>query len=109
MVREVKTDSSNSVSATLTQEKTEKSTMRARGSSSPFRCITGLVQKMNMEKDQELSMARLRIEELEELAANKQKEVNYLDSHYCYSWILRPAIVNDEDLLLFQRSISLSL
>lgn len=76
MVREVKSDSSNSVSATLMQEKTEKSTTRTRGSSSPFRCISGLVQQMNMEKDQELSIARLRIEELEELAANRQKEVN---------------------------------
>lgn len=103
MVREVKTDSSNSVSAALVQEKTEKSTMRTRGSSSPFRCIAGLVQQMNMEKDQELSMARLHIEELEELAANRQKEVNYLVSHDCYSWICRSAIGNDEDFFSLLR------
>lgn len=30
---------------------------------------------MNQEKDQELSVARLRVEELEALAASRQKEV----------------------------------
>lgn len=78
MVREVKIDSANpttSVSAVPTPCKTDKSSVRARGSSSPFRCIVGLVQQMNLEKDQELSVAKLHIEELEALAASRQKEV----------------------------------
>ncbi|XP_020108284.1 kinesin-like protein KIN-12E isoform X1 [Ananas comosus] len=55
--------------------KLEKTSARTRGSSSPFRCLTNMVQQMSMEKDQELAMARLRIEELEALVSNKQKEV----------------------------------
>uniref|UniRef100_F6HE33 Kinesin motor domain-containing protein n=1 Tax=Vitis vinifera TaxID=29760 RepID=F6HE33_VITVI len=95
MVREVKTDSSNSVSAALVQEKTEKSTMRTRGSSSPFRCIAGLVQQMNMEKDQELSMARLHIEELEELAANRQKEVCMLNTRLAAADSMTHDVIRD--------------
>ena len=74
MFHEVKTDVSNST----TLEKIEKSSMRTRGSSSPFRCITNLVQQMNVEKDQELSVARQRVEELEALTASRQKEVSNL-------------------------------
>lgn len=81
MVREVKTDTSNLASVASTLEKTEKSSTRTRGSSSPFRCIGGLVQQMNLEKDQELSIARLRVEELESLLASRQKEVNSHISH----------------------------
>ena len=88
MVLEVKSDSSTLTSAALTSDKAEKTSaaltsdkadknsMRPRGSSSPFRCISSLVQQMNSEKDQELSVARLRIEELEALAASRQREVN---------------------------------
>lgn len=74
MLDEVKTDVSN-VSAAQISETADKISARPRGSSSPFRCITGLVQQMNQEKDQELSSARLRIEELEALAACRYKEV----------------------------------
>ncbi|KAG8079583.1 hypothetical protein GUJ93_ZPchr0007g3950 [Zizania palustris] len=55
--------------------KTEKPSGRTRGSGSPFRCISSIVQQMNSEKDQEISVARQRIEELEELVCNKQKEI----------------------------------
>lgn len=75
MVHEVKTDVSKSTSIAPTLDKTERSSIRARGSGSPFRCISNLVQQMNLEKDQELSVARLRIEDLEALAASRQKEV----------------------------------
>lgn len=71
----MKNDEPTLTSAALSPEKTEKSSMRQRGSSSPFRCISSLVQQMNVEKDQELSQARFRIEELEVLAASRQKEV----------------------------------
>lgn len=75
MVNEVKTDLSYSTSSALTLDKTERISTRTRGSSSPFRCISNLVQQMNLEKDQELSVARIRIEELKALAASRQKEV----------------------------------
>jgi kinesin family protein 15 len=75
MVREVKTYSLDSESALQVVEKSEKSSIRTRGSSSPFRCIAGLVQQMNLEKDQELSVARLRIEELEAVLSSRKKEV----------------------------------
>jgi kinesin family member 15 len=75
MFREVKTDMSYSTSMAPTSEKMEKMPTRTRGSGSPFRCISNLVQQMNQEKDQELSVARLRVQELEALAASRQKEV----------------------------------
>lgn len=75
MVSEVKADKTYSTTTVATSDKTERSSIRTRGSGSPFRCISTLVQQMNMEKDQELSTARLRIEELEALAATRQKEV----------------------------------
>lgn len=73
MLDKVKTDVN--VSAASTSERSDKVSAKTRGSSSPFRCIAGLVQHMNQEKDQELSSARSRIEELEALAAVRYKEV----------------------------------
>lgn len=83
MVHEVKTDSSSAISASSTLDKTEKGLMKPRGSSSPFRCIGGLVQQMNSEKEKELSAARTRIEELTVLNASRLKEVTY-----CFSFML---------------------
>ncbi|KAL6547880.1 hypothetical protein OROHE_009585 [Orobanche hederae] len=78
IVHEVKTDISN-VSTASTLDRPDKISTRTRGSSSPFRCIAGLVQQMNQEKDQEISSARLCIEELEALAANRYKEISRSD------------------------------
>lgn len=75
MINKVRTDSSDVICGAPMLDKTEKTSVRSRGSSSPFRCIASLVQQMNMEKDQELSIAKLRIEELEALVASGQKEV----------------------------------
>lgn len=73
---EVKADAPTSnPSESHAANKMEKNSIRTRGSSSPFRCISSLVQQMNLEKDQELSVARHQIEELEALAADRQKEV----------------------------------
>ncbi|XLR32183.1 hypothetical protein HN51_052148 [Arachis hypogaea] len=57
--REVKAENSNSTSTVSTSEEMEKSSIRTRGSSSPFRCISNLVHQMHQEKEQELSAARL--------------------------------------------------
>lgn len=74
MVRDASKDKSNLMAAPLA--KIDKSSARPRGSSSPFRCISNLVHQMNLEKEHELSTARLRIEELEGLATSRQKEVH---------------------------------
>ncbi|XP_052205946.1 kinesin-like protein KIN-12C [Diospyros lotus] len=95
MVREVKSNSSTLTSATLTLDKSEKISMRPRGSSSPFRCIASLVQQMNVEKDQELAMARLCIEELEELAASRQKEVCTLNSRLAAAESMTHDVIRD--------------
>ena len=56
--------------------KQEKTAVKTRGSGSPFKCIgLGLTQQMNSEKDEELLVARSRIEELEAMATRRQKEV----------------------------------
>ena len=58
--------------------KLEKNVTKPRGSGSPFKCIgLGLAQQIKSEKDEDLTAARLRIEELESLAANRQKEVGF--------------------------------
>ncbi|XP_062190431.1 kinesin-like protein KIN-12E [Phragmites australis] len=67
-------------SSETVQAKTEKPSGRARGSGSPFRCISSIIQQMNSEKDQEISVARQRIEELEGLVSCKQKEICLLTS-----------------------------
>lgn len=87
MVNEVQSNSSNLASTAPTLDKTERSSTRIRGSSSPFRCISSLVQQMNVEKDQELSIARLHVEELEALVASRQKEaIIYLVLNYRYQF-----------------------
>lgn len=65
--------------------KLEKIDSRSRGSGSPFKCIgLGLAQQIKSERDEELSAGRQRIEELEALAANRQKEVSSTNlSHFC--------------------------
>lgn len=86
MIRDFKLEDSNSSAAeTAISHKTDKSSTRSRGSSSPFRCIVGLVQQMKLEKDQELTMARVRVEELESLLAAKQKEVQPTCTTYFFS------------------------
>uniref|UniRef100_A0A0E0LNV8 Kinesin motor domain-containing protein n=1 Tax=Oryza punctata TaxID=4537 RepID=A0A0E0LNV8_ORYPU len=60
--------------------KFEKPSGRTRGSGSPFRCISSIVQQMNSEKDQEISVARQRIEELEGLICLLTSRLAAVDS-----------------------------
>lgn len=89
MVREVKTDVSSVTFEAAASHKEDKSSTRTRRSSSPFRCIASLVQQMNVEKDQEMLNARLRIKELEALSASRQKEVFKHCSMVMYTRIFR--------------------
>ncbi|KAL1548256.1 kinesin-like protein KIN-12E isoform X4 [Salvia divinorum] len=94
MVDEVKTDAAN-VSAGCISERADKIAARTRGSSSPFRCISTLVQQMNQEKDQELSSANLRIEELEALAASRYKEVCTLNTKLASAESMTHDVIRD--------------
>ncbi|KAI3708036.1 hypothetical protein L2E82_37041 [Cichorium intybus] len=76
MADQVKTDGSGGPHTSNSPlKKLEKNGSRTRGSGSPFKCIgIGLAQQMKSERDEELSTARKRIEDLETLAASRQKE-----------------------------------
>lgn len=70
---------------------------RRRGSSSPFRCVSSLLQQANMEKDEELSATRLRLGELEALTSSQQEEVKYLPIVVLGLFILTQPILTFED------------
>ncbi|KAM7279737.1 hypothetical protein ACFE04_006871 [Oxalis oulophora] len=97
MVQEVKTDPSVPTTITArTLEKTDKSsTTRTRGSSSPFRCISSFVQQMNVEKDEELTMAKFRIEELEASVSSRQKEVCMLNTRLAAAESMTHDVIRD--------------
>ncbi|KAK8279048.1 hypothetical protein V6Z12_D09G085400 [Gossypium hirsutum] len=95
MIRELKTDLPTSTSTVPISDKNEKTSTRSRGSSSPFRCISSLVQQMNSEKDQELSNARLRIEELEALSASRQKEIYMLNTRLAAAESMTHDVIRD--------------
>lgn len=66
-------------SASPFKTKGSGSPFKARGSGSPFKCIgLGFANHAKSEKDEEFNSERLRIEELETLAASRQKEVSYI-------------------------------
>ncbi|KAK7319825.1 hypothetical protein RJT34_04553 [Clitoria ternatea] len=76
MVEQVKPEGLSTNSTSALSNKSERNATKSRGSGSPFKCIgLGLAQQMKYEKVEELSAARLRIEELESLAASRQKEI----------------------------------
>lgn len=79
MAEQVKPDNHSTHGTNSSSNKIERNTSKTRGSGSPFKCIgLGLTQQIKMEKDEELTSARLRIEELESLAVNRQKEVAFM-------------------------------
>lgn len=82
MVEQVKQDIPAGHGTYSSANKLEKNSSKSRGSGSPFKCIgLGLVQQIKSEKEEEISAGRYRIEELEALAASRQKEVVF----GCYS------------------------
>ncbi|XP_077240478.1 phragmoplast orienting kinesin 1 isoform X2 [Tasmannia lanceolata] len=95
MVHEAKTNRLTSNAAASTINKTDRSLTRTRRSGSPFKCIASMVQQMNSEKDQELSIARLRIEELESLAATRQKEVCMLTARLAATESMTHDVIRD--------------
>lgn len=92
MVEQVKPECSAIHITSTSTNKLEKNGSKSRGSGSPFKCIgLGLAQQIKSERDEELSAGRQRIEELEALAASRQKEVGSIRlcaSFYAISAIL---------------------
>ncbi|XP_059280862.1 kinesin-like protein KIN-12C isoform X1 [Lycium ferocissimum] len=95
VVHGLETHSINTINGGPTSDKTEKCSTRLRGSSSPFRCISSLVQQMNSEKDQELSAAKFHIEELEVLLAQKQKEICMMNSRLAATESMTHDVIRD--------------
>ncbi|KAK9080054.1 hypothetical protein SSX86_001729 [Deinandra increscens subsp. villosa] len=95
MVRAMQMDSTKSGSEAPLSDKAEKSSVRARGSSSPFKCIGNLVQQMNTEKDQELSLTKLHLEELEAIASNRQKEICMLNTKLAAAESMTHDVIRD--------------
>uniref|UniRef100_A0A7N0TDF2 Kinesin motor domain-containing protein n=1 Tax=Kalanchoe fedtschenkoi TaxID=63787 RepID=A0A7N0TDF2_KALFE len=82
MAEKVKLEGSAGPGTGSLSNKLERNASKPRGGSgSPFKCIgLGLVQQMKSEKEEDLTDARRRIEELEALAASRQKEIFMLNS-----------------------------
>lgn len=81
MAQKVKPEGPPTHAANSPSRKLEKNASKSRGSGSPFKCIgLGLAQQIKSERDEELSAGRGRIEELEALAASRQKEVGLMRS-----------------------------
>ncbi|GJR14355.1 kinesin-like protein KIN-12C [Tanacetum coccineum] len=94
MVNVIKLDASKSGSEAPLSDKTEKSLARPR-SSSPFRCIGNLVQQVNTEKDQELSLVKLRLEDLQTLASSRQKEICMLNTKLAAAESMTHDVIRD--------------
>jgi len=79
LAQKVKMDPHATQAPALSSSKLEKNSSKPRGSGSPFKCIgIGLVQQLMSERDEEHSAERHRIQELEALAASRQKEVIHI-------------------------------
>ncbi|KOM31824.1 hypothetical protein LR48_Vigan01g138000 [Vigna angularis] len=88
--------SSSANSCNALSNKSEKNATKSRGSSSPFKCIgLGLAQQVKYEKVEELSAARLRIEELEAQAACRQKEIFALNAKLASAESMTHDVIRD--------------
>ncbi|KAG6777782.1 hypothetical protein POTOM_017615 [Populus tomentosa] len=96
MVEQVKPEGHISHSTSSSSNKSEKNAAKSRGSSSPFKCIgLGLAQQIKSEKDEDLASARLRIEELESLAVNRQKEIFALNARLAAAESMTHDVIRD--------------
>eukprot|EP00257_Ricinus_communis_P017920 XP_015576480.1 kinesin-like protein KIN-12F [Ricinus communis] len=96
MAEQVKPDGHFSHTTNSSSNKLEKNAAKSRGSGSPFKCIgLGLAQQIKSERDEELSAARLRIEELESLAVCRQKEVFALNARLAAAESMTHDVIRD--------------
>ncbi|CAL5333677.1 unnamed protein product [Camellia sinensis] len=96
MAEQVKPDGPAAHIANSSSSKLEKNGSKSRGSGSPFKCIgLGLVQQIKSERDEELTAGRVRIEELEALAANRQKEIFMLNARLAAAESMTHDVIRD--------------
>ncbi|KAI3769831.1 hypothetical protein L6452_00945 [Arctium lappa] len=96
MADQVKPDGTSPYLSNSPSKRLERNGSRSRGSGSPFKCIgLGLVQQLKSERDEELIAARARIEELETLAASRQKEIFTLNSKLAMSGSMTHDVLRD--------------
>ncbi|GER50419.1 kinesin motor family protein [Striga asiatica] len=94
MVEQLKSETATH--STASPKKLEKSVSKPRGSGSPFKCIgLGLAQQIKSEKDEELTAGRQRIEELEVLAASRQKEILLLKARLASTESMTHDVIRD--------------
>ncbi|KAL2457752.1 Phragmoplast orienting kinesin 2 [Forsythia ovata] len=81
---------------TSSSNKLEKNSSKSRGGGSPFKCIgLGLVQQIKSDRDEELSAGRQRVEELEALAASRQKEIFTLKARLAATESMTHDVIRD--------------
>ncbi|VFQ78322.1 unnamed protein product [Cuscuta campestris] len=99
MAEKVKSDVHASIqgSNSSSSSKLEKNSLtKPKGSGSPFKCIgIGLGQQLKSERDEELTAERFRIEELEALAASRQKEIFMLNSKLAAAESMTHDVIRD--------------
>ncbi|XP_038901859.1 kinesin-like protein KIN-12D [Benincasa hispida] len=96
MAEQVRPEGHSTYVTNSSSNKTDKYATRPRGSGSPFKCIgLGLAQQMKSEKDEDLFAARNRIEELESLAASRQKEVFALNARLAAAESMTHDVIRD--------------
>ncbi|KAM3377124.1 kinesin-like protein KIN-12D [Capsicum galapagoense] len=96
LAQKVKMDPHATQAPALSSSKLEKNSSKPRGSGSPFKCIgIGLVQQLMSEKDEEHSAERHRIQELEALAASRQKEIFMLNSKLAAAESMTHDVIRD--------------
>uniref|UniRef100_A0A0A0LIU9 Kinesin motor domain-containing protein n=1 Tax=Cucumis sativus TaxID=3659 RepID=A0A0A0LIU9_CUCSA len=96
MAEQVRPEGHATYATNASSNKTDKYATRPRGSGSPFKCIgLGLAQQMKSEKDEDLSAARNRIEELEYLAVSRQKEIFALNARLAAAESMTHDVIRD--------------
>ncbi|KAK6916496.1 Kinesin motor domain [Dillenia turbinata] len=96
MIEQVKLEGPTNHFTNTSSNKSEKNPTKPRGSGSPFKCIgLGITQQIKSEKDEELTASRLRIEELEALAANRQKEIFMLNTKLAAAESMTHDVIRD--------------
>ncbi|CAI9104395.1 OLC1v1003057C1 [Oldenlandia corymbosa var. corymbosa] len=96
MLEQVKQEVPANIIANSSANKLEKNASKPRGSGSPFKCIgLGIAQQIKSEKEEELSARRQRIEELEALAASRQKEIFMLNARLATAESMTHDVIRD--------------
>ncbi|KAB2602968.1 phragmoplast orienting kinesin 2-like [Pyrus ussuriensis x Pyrus communis] len=96
MAEQVRPESHSTHATSSSSNKSEKHAAKPRGSGSPFKCIgLGMAQQIKSEKDEDLTAARVRIEELESLAFSRQKEIFALNARLAAAESMTHDVIRD--------------